>query len=123
MAQLVSARMMTAVRAAAAARGAAVARWAAPQLRAAPAAARLVAARSASSSMDNNITGQLMEQMRGKIQNALDAQMVTVEDMQGDGEATWALGRGACGQFNPPVPTASLSWELSVGNFTAMRPT
>lgn len=85
MAQLVSARMMTAVRAAAAARGAAVARWAAPQLRAAPAAARLVAARSASSSMDNNITGQLMEQMRGKIQNALDAQMVTVEDMQGDG--------------------------------------
>lgn len=36
-------------------------------------------------SMDNNIGSALMDQMRGKIQAALSAELVQVEDMQGDG--------------------------------------
>ena len=32
--------------------------------------------------MDNNISSALMQQMRGKIQEALKAEMVQVEDMQ-----------------------------------------
>ncbi|PRW20958.1 sufE chloroplastic [Chlorella sorokiniana] len=93
MAMLVSARVITAMRQCS--QGATrAARWAAagrPSLAAAaPAAAaavrpgQLLAAR-ASSSMDNNISSQLMDQMRGKIQAALNAEIVQVEDMQGDG--------------------------------------
>ncbi|PSC76578.1 chloroplastic mitochondrial [Micractinium conductrix] len=65
----------------------AAARWAggvAARLPLAGRPAQLLVVR-ASSSMDNNISSGLMESMRGKIQAALDAQMVTVEDMQGDG--------------------------------------
>lgn len=90
MAHFVSSRLMSAAGRSAVA----AARWTARPLPAGAAAlpamlaagrpGQLVAVR-ASSGMENNISGPLMEQMRGKIEAALEAQMVKVEDMQGDG--------------------------------------
>ena len=81
----------------------AAARWAggvAARLPLAGRPAQLLVVR-ASSSMDNNISSGLMESMRGKIQAALDAQMVTVEDMQGDGAcgAQRRARAGVCGSL------------------------
>ncbi|KAI3437570.1 hypothetical protein D9Q98_000023 [Chlorella vulgaris] len=58
-------------------------RWAPARPLAAPRPAQLLTARS--SSMDNSISSSLMEQMRSKIEAALKAESVQVEDMQGDG--------------------------------------
>jgi stress-induced morphogen len=95
MAQLISGRIIAAVARQCAVQpgrtAAAAGRWAPRPAALLPAALSAAAARpgqllvARSSSTDNNISSALMESMRGKIQAALSAEMVQVEDMQGDG--------------------------------------